>query len=87
MIKALSDLNATMEDWKTHFLTLTPSQRAELATFLIASLDSEESDGSEEEVAKAWEEENNRRIEEIMSGAAVGIPMEDVLADLRKRYP
>jgi putative addiction module component (TIGR02574 family) len=57
-------------------------ERADLAHFLLRSLEPEE-DGW----AEAWREELALRLEEIRSGKAVGVPADDVLARLQERYP
>ena len=59
---------------------LPPSERAELAHFLLASLQPEEESWTE-----AWEKELAVRLEEIRSGKVVGIPAEEVMAQLRER--
>jgi putative addiction module component (TIGR02574 family) len=61
---------------------LSAPERAELAYFLLSSLETEE-EGAEE----AWRTEVARRVAEIRSGSAVGRPAEEVLAELRERYP
>ena len=64
---------------------LEVSDRAELAAWLIHSMD----EGLAEPVkgyAEAWDKEIERRWEEIQSGTAVGIPAEEVFAEIRRRY-
>jgi putative addiction module component (TIGR02574 family) len=61
---------------------LSVTERADLAYFLLESLEPEE-----EGVEEAWRAEIARRIAEIHGGQAVGRPVEEVLADLRERYP
>jgi len=58
-------------------LKLPSSERARLAEVLIASLD------EEDEVARAWADEAERRSEELRSGAVTGIPAEEVFARIR----
>ena len=60
---------------------LSPAERADLAYFLLASLAVE--DGVEE----AWQAEIARRVAQIRSGQAAGRPIDEVLAELRERYP
>ncbi len=74
--------NKTLQELKTAAAKLSQEQRAELAHFLLESLDSEDVDWE-----KAWEDELDRRLEEIQSGKAVGVPLEDVLRKLRIQYP
>ncbi len=73
----------TVEQIKSQLLTLTQTERADLAYFLLQSLDGEEE--SEEEVEVAWAAELSRRAEEIKSGKVAGIPAEEVHARLREK--
>ena len=73
---------ATLQELKDASSNLPSPQRAELAHFLLQSLEPEE-DGW----AEAWQEELARRVGEIRSGQVSGIPAEDVLKSLRERYP
>lgn len=50
---------------------------------MIESLDEEGQDAGYEE---AWDKELARRWEEIRSGKAVGIPAEQVFAEIEARY-
>lgn len=75
-------MTEAVEQLKSQVSTLSAAERAELAYFLLASLEPEE-EGAEE----AWRKEIARRITEIRSGQAIGRPIEDVLAELRERYP
>lgn len=68
------------EDLKTHLAGLSEGDRAELATFLIHSLDREADSDAEE----AWEREIARRDTEILAGRAVGEPAAEVIARIRK---
>ena len=64
-------------------LTQLPSQdRAELAHFLIESLD-EEADSDAE---TAWDAELMRRADEVAKGTAIGEPADKVLAELREKH-
>jgi putative addiction module component (TIGR02574 family) len=73
-------MNATLEEIRREALLLTPAQRAELADFLVESLDLT----SPDEVQHLWIEEASRRLEEVRSGKAKTIPGEDVLAEARR---
>ena len=55
-------------------LTLPPEDRAELAGSLISSLDAPAEAGVEE----AWNEEIARRIQDLDSGKAKTVPLEEV---------
>ena len=61
---------------------LSPEDRAELADFLIESLDEEREEGWDE----AWNAELTRRLREIEEGKVVGVPAEQVIARLRAKY-
>ena len=56
--------------------------RAELAHFLIESLNGEPDDDWE----AAWEVELDRRMAEIEKGTVVGIPAEEAFAALRAKH-
>jgi putative addiction module component (TIGR02574 family) len=67
---------------KEEILRLPSRDRAELAYCLIRSLDEDDVD-----IQTAWEAELEQRWQEMESGKVVGEPVEDVFAELRKRYP
>ncbi len=73
-----------IEEIKTQVGGLTSQERAELAYFLICSLDGEEEDP---DVEVAWDVELDRRAAEIESGKAVGRPASQVFAELRRKHP
>jgi putative addiction module component (TIGR02574 family) len=75
-------MSETLEELKSQLELLTAEERAELAHFLIRSLDGEEDDG----VEAAWEAELTRRTEEILSGTAIGRPADEVFKELREKY-
>jgi len=70
----------TIEGYKNQLEKLSREERAELAYFLLSSLEPEE-----EGVAAAWDAEILRRVAEIRSGKANGKPAEQVFAELRER--
>jgi putative addiction module component (TIGR02574 family) len=76
----------TLEDFKSQTSQLSPDDRAKLAYFLLDTLEPEEV-ASEEEIREAWRVEIAHRIEEIRSGRAKGIPFDDLMAELREKYP
>ena len=76
-------MSAIAEELKSQLAKLPMSDRAELARFLLESLHEDEPSETE----AAWNAELNRRIAEIESGAVVGIPAEDVLAEMRRNFP
>ncbi len=75
-------MSVTAEKLRTELSNLSDADRAELAHFLINSLDQ----GSDADAEEAWDAELARRAQEIKSGQAVGEPAEKVFADLRKKY-
>jgi putative addiction module component (TIGR02574 family) len=70
------------ERLKTELAQLPPTDRAELAHFLLHTLDDE----SEGDVDAAWEAELQRRWAEVQSGQAVEKPADQVLDRLRQKY-
>jgi putative addiction module component (TIGR02574 family) len=75
-------MTEAVEHLKSQASILSVPERAELAYFLLSSLEPEE-----EGVVDAWRSEIARRVAEIHGRSAVGRPADDVLADLRERYP
>ena len=75
-------MSITAEKIRTELTSLSDSERAELAHFLIHSLDQ----GSDEDAETAWDAELARRAEEIKSGRASGEPAEKVFSELRAKY-
>lgn len=71
-------MSATCEQFKTQLATLP----VELAQFLIRSLDED----TDADIEAAWEEELKHRLAEIKSGQVVGVPVETVISELRKKY-
>jgi len=71
-----------MEKLKEELAGLTEHERAELAHFLLNSLDP----AVDPDVEAAWDAELDRREDEIRRGTADGRPAEQVLAELRERY-
>jgi putative addiction module component (TIGR02574 family) len=75
-------MTEAVEQLKSQAGRLSPAERAELAYFLLISLEPEE-----DAVEEAWREELTRRVAEIRGGQAAGRPIDEVLAELRERYP
>jgi putative addiction module component (TIGR02574 family) len=75
-------MNSPVEEWKAQLGQLPHSERAELAQFLLSSLAPDD-----EGVEAAWDAEASRRVEEIESGRAQGRNADELLAELRERYP
>ena len=74
-------MTETAERIKNQLTTLPPHDRAELAQFLLQSLDLDE--GWDEESEKLWDLDLERRMNEIKSGQAIGEPFETVFQELR----
>lgn len=72
---------AELEALKHAALSLTEQERAKLASELMASLDGP----AEGDVADAWDIEICRRINEIESGKATLLDLDEVLARARVR--
>jgi len=72
------------EKLKSALSALPPEDRAELAHFLIGSLGPEKTD---EDAEAAWIAELQRRFDDMQSGRVTGVPVEQVFAELRKKYP
>ena len=71
-----------MKQLKSQLEQLSAKDKAELASFLLGSLEPED-----EGVAAAWDLEIARRVDEIRSGRASGTPAEEVFAELRQEFP
>lgn len=72
----------TADQLKPQLRQLDARDRVDLIRYLIDSL---HEDG-ECEVDAAWEEELNRRVEEMRSGRVQGIPAREVIAEIREKY-
>ena len=59
-------MSATTDEWKSELARLPVLQRAELARFLIDSLDQ----GEDADAEEAWDKELARRAEQIKNGTA-----------------
>jgi putative addiction module component (TIGR02574 family) len=75
-------MTETAEKLKIELSQLSTQERAELAYFLIHSLDEDVDDG----VESAWDIELTRRMQEIHSGTASGEPSNKVFTELREKY-
>jgi putative addiction module component (TIGR02574 family) len=75
-------MSEVAEKMKSELGRLPARERAELAHFLIRSLDEEEDVDAE----AAWDAELARRADEIKSGKAMGEPAAKVFAELREKY-
>jgi putative addiction module component (TIGR02574 family) len=75
-------MTETAKKLKAQLSQLSAQERAELAHFLIHSLD----EGVDDDAETSWDVELARRMAEIRSGKAVGEPADKVFAELRKKY-
>jgi putative addiction module component (TIGR02574 family) len=75
-------MTETLEHMKSRIGELSGSDRAELAYYLLSTLEPVEAD-----VEEAWQGEITRRLEEVRQGSAKGRPVDEVLAELRTRHP
>ena len=75
-------MTEAVEQWKSQLQQLSSPERAELAQFLLQSLEPEE-----EGAVEAWEAEVTRRVADIRAGKAAGRPAEQLFAELREQYP
>jgi len=74
-------MSPTLQTLKDEAQKLSERERAELAYFLINSLDAEDPDAE-----AAWDAELERRANEIEKGAVTGRPAKEVLARLSEKY-
>lgn len=70
---------------EAELLRLPAADRARLAEVLLTSLDAETAAGPVAEVEAAWEAEVARRVAELRSGTVVGIPADEVFAEVLGR--
>jgi putative addiction module component (TIGR02574 family) len=75
-------MTETMEQLKGQLERLPSQERAELAYFLLCSLEQE----VDADADAAWEAELARRVTEIQSGKVVGTPAAQVFAELRAQF-
>lgn len=76
-------MSAMLKSLKSQLGALPSRDRAELARFLIDSLEP----GSDNDAQAAWEIELARRVAEIRSGRVAGKPADQVFTELRERFP
>lgn len=73
-------MSATLEQIVHEAMQLSPAQRAELADFLVESLETTPPD----EIQKLWVDEANKRLAEIRTGKVKAVPGDEVLAEARR---
>lgn len=69
------------EKLKSELGALPLDDRAELARYLVQSLDE-----ADEDVEDVWRDELDRRFVEIESSVAAGEPADQVIAEMRRKY-
>jgi len=74
----------TYETVRQNALKLPSHERQLLYDELIASRDI---DPVHFVVTPEWNDEISQRIDDIKSGQEIGIPLENVIAELREKYP
>ena len=74
-----------IEKLKTELASLTECERADLAHFLLSSLDDATAD-ADADVKEAWAAELARRADDIQHGRVVGKPADQVFAELREKH-
>ncbi|MBO3457638.1 addiction module protein [Aetokthonos hydrillicola Thurmond2011] len=75
-------MSETAKKLKLQLSQLSAQERAEIAHFLILSLDED----FDHDVEAAWDRELNKRLEDIHSGKANGEPSNQVFSELRAKY-
>jgi putative addiction module component (TIGR02574 family) len=80
--KEMLNVTETAEKLKLELSHLSVQERAEIASFLIHSLD----ENVDQDIESAWDAELAQRTQEINSGSASGEPSDQVFANLRRKY-
>lgn len=75
-------MSVAAEKLKSQLAGLSAAERAEMAHFLILSLE----ETVDADADRLWDAELNRREQEIREGTAQGEPWEKASAELRKKY-
>lgn len=73
-----------LDELENQALRLSPKDRGELIHRLIVSLDGEPEE-SPEVIAKAWDEEISRRVDDMEAGRTQWIPADEVMIRLRTK--
>ncbi|MDJ0728672.1 MAG: addiction module protein [Crocosphaera sp.] len=75
-------MTKTAEKLKQELSQLSKQDRAEIAYFLIHSLDEDGDDN----ITEAWDEELTQRLAEINEGTTKGESFDTVLLELKEKY-
>ncbi len=78
MAKPADRIDQTIEELEQAVLRLPDGARARIAQALLLSLD------DEDDVARAWYDEAERRVREYRAGREIPLDYADVIAELRK---
>jgi hypothetical protein len=76
-----TSMQPTVETLQAEVLRLSTLDRAKLLDRLIVSLDADET------AEAAWDAVADLREQELLSGTAVAVPVEEVIARLEARFP
>ena len=74
-------MGVMLDELEAQAMKLTPRERSELVHRLLISLDSEP-EGSQEEIAKAWDEEIASRVADMEAGRTQWVPAEEVFKEI-----
>lgn len=74
-------MSSTLEVLQAQVMSLSKEDRSRLLERLVASLE------VDVEAEEEWEQLAAQREAELESGAVIGIPLEDAMAQLRARFP
>lgn len=75
-------MSETAEKLKLELSQLSVKERAEIAYFLIHSLD----EGRDDNLETVWDTELIQRLEDINRQTAIGEPISQVFSELREKY-
>lgn len=71
---------STIEKLQAEAMILSPTERADLADRLLASIE------PQADIDAAWNEEITRRVAQLEAGQVETIPHEEVIAKLRAKF-
>ncbi|MCF2151229.1 addiction module protein [Desmonostoc muscorum LEGE 12446] len=75
-------MSETAQKLKLELSQLSAKERAEIAYFLIHSLD----EGIDDNLEAAWDTELTQRLEDINCKTTIGEPSSQVFSELREKY-
>ncbi|NJM71624.1 MAG: addiction module protein [Scytonema sp. RU_4_4] len=79
-------MTETAEKLKLELSQLSAQERADIAHFLIQSLDENIDNNIDNDVEAAWDTELTKRLEDIHCGTAIGELSNQVFSELREKY-